>query len=60
MARVLITCPETGKPIYTGLNLEWDTFESTRIGERTIECRECGKVHVWQRADADLDEDGGG
>ena len=60
MARVMITCPETGKPVYTHLNFEWNTFESTRIGERTIECRECGKIHTWRRVDADLDEDGGG
>ncbi len=56
----MITCPETGKPIYTHLNLDWETFESTRIGERTIECVECGKVHRWRRWDADLDEDGAG
>ena len=60
MARVMITCPETGKPIYTHLNFDWSSFESTRIGERTIECPECHKVHSWRRWDADLDEDGGG
>ncbi len=60
MARFMITCPETGKPIYTHLNLDWESFESTRIGERTIECVECGKVHRWRRWDADLDEDGAG
>lgn len=60
VARVMITCPETGKPIYTHLNFDWETFESTRIGERTIECEACGKVHSWRRCDADLDEDGAG
>ncbi len=56
----MITCPETGKPIYTHLNFDWSSFESTRIGEREIECPECHKVHTWRRGDADLDEDGGG
>lgn len=60
MARVMITCPETGKPIYTHLNFDWNTFDSARIGERSVECPKCGKTHTWRRADADLDETGGG
>lgn len=60
MARVMITCPETGKPIYTRLNFDWNTFESVRIGVRTVYCPKCGKEHTWRRQDADLDEDGGG
>ncbi len=60
MARVMISCPETGKPVYTHLNYDWEAFERTRIGERSIECPKCGKVHRWRWADADLDEDGAG
>jgi endogenous inhibitor of DNA gyrase (YacG/DUF329 family) len=56
----MITCPETGKPLYTGARFNWQTFDSTRIGERTVDCPYCGEEHVWRRADADLDEDGGG
>ncbi len=60
VARVMITCPETGRPVYTHLDVDWETFESTRIGERMIECSECHKVHTWRRCDVDLDEDGMG
>ncbi len=60
MARVMISCPETGKPVYTHLNYDWEAFENTRIGERSIECPACGKVHRWRWEDADLDEDGCG
>lgn len=59
MPRVLIECPETHKLIYTGLNMNWSTFESTKIGEQTYpRCPECGEQHVWTRRDAVLDEIG--
>ena len=60
MARVMISCPATGKPVYTHLNYDWEAFECARIGERSVECPECGKVHRWRWTDADLDEDGAG
>jgi endogenous inhibitor of DNA gyrase (YacG/DUF329 family) len=56
----MISCPETGKPVYTHLNYDWEAFERTRTDEQSIECPRCGKVHHWRWADADLDEDGGG
>ena len=60
MARVMISFPETGNPVYTHLNYDWEAFECTRIGEHSVECPECGKVHRWRWVDADLDEDGAG
>lgn len=59
MARVMIECPQTGRMVYTGLNLSWNTFEIYKIGESCIECPYCGEVHVWTRPDAVLDEVGG-
>lgn len=59
MARVMITCPETGKPIYTGMNFDWGPFESVQINEKAVPCHLCGETHVWRRKDAFLDEDGG-
>ncbi len=29
MARVMITCPDTGKAVYTGISLDEITFENT-------------------------------
>ena len=60
MARVMITCPETGKPIYTHWNLDWDSLESIGLDENQVECPKCGQTHTWQWQDADLDETGGG
>ena len=60
MSQVLITCPETGRPVYTGLNFEWPTFESTDLPKQTLKCPLCGKVHEWAKTDAYLRADGGG
>ncbi len=60
MARVMINCPETGRPIYTHMNFDWLEFDSVTIGTKSVECPECGKVHEWTRHDAYLDEEGGG
>jgi len=59
MARVMITCPETGEPIYTGMSFDWSAFDTVRIGERKVRCPLCGEFHTWKRADAFLEEDGG-
>jgi endogenous inhibitor of DNA gyrase (YacG/DUF329 family) len=60
MPRLMITCPETGKPVYTHFNFNWTTLDSARIGEQTVQCPKCGDVHSWRREDAYLEEDGGG
>ena len=57
--QLLIDCPETGRPVYTGLNLDWFAFESTDLAETTLQCPECGGRHVWSKADAYLRADGG-
>ena len=59
MPRAMIECPETHKLIYTGRNFNWQTFESARLGENSVPCKECGDTHRWTRKDAALDEAGG-
>ena len=59
MPQLLIDCPETGRPVYTGLNLDWFAFESTDLAETALQCPECGGRHVWSKADAYLRADGG-
>lgn len=60
MARVMITCPDSGKAVYTHLNFNWSSFDSADIGEQSTECPECGKLHRWRKSDAYLEEDGRG
>ena len=49
MPRVLIECPDTGKQVYTGVNLNWETFESYRFGTQTLPCPECGSGRLRWR-----------
>lgn len=60
MPQVFVYCPETEKPVYTGLNFDWFTFEGLEIGEQSLDCPVCGKTHSWTREDAFLRADGGG
>ena len=40
MARVMIHCPETGEPVYTGMTFDWSAFETLRIGRRFVGARQ--------------------
>jgi hypothetical protein len=59
MPRVLITCPETQRPVYTGLNMDWNAFDTVELPEQTLVCPQCGRRHDWRKDDAVLVADGG-
>ena len=42
MARIMINCPETGEPVFTGMSFDWSSFESVKIGEKLVRCSACG------------------
>ena len=52
MARVMIACPDTGKPIYTGMSCDEVTFEASQLTDKSVLCPECGQVHTWNKQDA--------
>ncbi len=54
MARVMITCLESGKPIFTGMIYEEMTFETIQFTDKSVLCRECGRVHAWNKQDSFL------
>ena len=60
MSQAYVTCPETNAYVYVGLNLEWIGLDCLDIGEQTIECPKCGKVHHYSKEDLVLRADGGG
>jgi hypothetical protein len=60
MSQVFIDCPETGRPVYVGLNYEWLQLDAACIGEQSLDCRECGGSHTWDQSDVNLRADGGG
>ncbi len=61
MARVMVTCPDSGRQVYTGLNLDWSALEALdKDEEHSFVCPSCGRTHSWTRDDADLIADGSG
>lgn len=54
MARIMITCPETDMPFYTGLDVDRAAFGSADLEEQSATCPHCGKVHAWRKEDAFL------
>lgn len=56
MPRILITCPHTNQLVPTGLQLPKELFETIAIRDTTTKCPSCGKVHVWSKKDAHLEE----
>lgn len=60
MARVMVSCPNSGKQVYVGLNLDWSALEALGEEEHSFRCPSCGANHSWRREDADLIADGSG
>lgn len=56
----MVNCPESGKQVYAGLNLDWSALEALGEEEHSFHCPYCGETHSWTRKDADLIADGSG
>jgi endogenous inhibitor of DNA gyrase (YacG/DUF329 family) len=55
VAEVMINCPETGKPLSTGMSMDEQSFRSTQLSTNTTgPCPHCGKHHTWNKKDAYL------
>ena len=54
MPRIMITCPVTKKPVYTGMTMDKERFEAPHnfLANNVIRCPHCGDVHRWDKADA--------
>jgi endogenous inhibitor of DNA gyrase (YacG/DUF329 family) len=59
MPQVLINCPETGRPVYTGMSYDWFSFDAAVLVEPSFKCPQCGHTHSWKKTDAYLRADGG-
>ena len=59
MPRIMINCPKTGKPVYTGMSMDEESFEqdSKAFSQTGTPCPECGELHTWRRQEAFLEED---
>lgn len=55
MVKVMIKCPNTGKPVYTGFDMDRQSFYSSFLSGNTIgPCPHCRKAHTWDKKDAYL------
>lgn len=56
MAMVLIRCPNTGKPLATGIGMDPGSFASSTLLNNTVgPCPHCGQNHTWSKKDAWLE-----
>lgn len=63
MSQVFMDCPTTRKPVYVGLNMEWNQLEGFDPGnadQNIPDCPHCGKPHRFEKTDLYLRADGGG
>ncbi len=56
MVRLMIDCPNTGKPIPTKMAVYSEAkLAISRFENMAIRCPECGSVHTWNKEDAYLE-----
>jgi hypothetical protein len=48
------TCPETGKPVYTGVTRDKPTIAEDERQYAPYSCSACGKMHVWKSLDVSV------
>ena len=58
MGFVMITCPQTGRAVPTGIETDAKTFSQLPDVVSKSKCPECGLVHVWWTREAWLAADG--
>jgi predicted RNA-binding Zn-ribbon protein involved in translation (DUF1610 family) len=55
MGALLIKCPDTGRTVSTGIEIEPETFVQLPDVSARMRCPACGKHHIWRKAQAWLD-----
>ena len=58
MSRIMIRCPSTGKPLFTGMGMNAQSFANSQFVNNTVgPCPHCGQSHVWNKKDAWVEDD---
>ena len=60
MVTVVIRCPQTKRPVATGLTTDGVIFETLPPVALPLRCPACGHVHRWKPEDAWVAQDGNG
>lgn len=51
MGQVMIRCPETDKPLPTGIAMDKASFESSQMENNSVgPCPHYGENHTWSKA----------
>lgn len=56
MPTIMIKCPETGKPLKTGVETTKLIFEAHTYRGHAVSCPHCRKVHAWDKKKAYLQD----
>ena len=59
MVRIMIRCPETGELLYAGQLSDREAVEQLVHGKHGTGCPHCGELHMWDAADASVEETAG-
>lgn len=55
---ILITCPNTGRPLSTGMVMDRRSFASSVLLNNSVgPCPHCGQIHSWSKEQAYLEGD---
>jgi hypothetical protein len=54
MAMVMIRCPATGRPAFTGIETDASSVNFIPPINAPLKCPRCGKTHMWSILDAEL------
>ena len=52
MGSMMIRCPGTGRPVFTGIEIERTSFNQLPEVEARLRCPLCGGEHVWTKRGA--------
>jgi hypothetical protein len=52
MRTILIKCPETGRWVSTGIDIDPGAFTRLPDVVATMRCSACGREHAWSKTDA--------
>jgi hypothetical protein len=55
MGTIYITCPQTQKPVNTGVQMTAEAFQSWAFVGASTPCSHCGETHTYTAADARLE-----
>lgn len=56
MANVVISCPNTGKTVKTGIVRSKESLAAATMTGNAVSCPHCGQSHTWSKHDVRLED----